>query len=161
MKTKVCSKCKIYKPLLEFYKQSDKKDGLTYQCKDCIAKRLKKYYIDNKQNILMKGKIYEIKIKSEMPWKAVLHDIKQRCNNPNNRDYKWYGGRGIKCLITIEELKFLWMRDKASEMKKPTIDRKDNDNDYTFENCQFLELKDNVLKMDLKRNSLGQFLKKY
>jgi hypothetical protein len=42
-------------------------------------------------------------------------------------------------LITEEELKELWFRNKAYLMKQPTIDRKDNNKNYTFENCQFLE----------------------
>jgi len=60
------------------------------------------------------------------PWKHRLVLIKLRCNNPQDKAYKWYGKRGIKCLITEEEIKKLWFRDKAYLMLRPTIDRKDN-----------------------------------
>ena len=49
--------------------------------------------------------------------------------------------RKMRCLITAEELKILWFRDKAYLMKKPSIDRKNNEGDYTFKNCQYLEHK--------------------
>lgn len=35
MKTKKCSKCNQLKPINEFYKRTDAKDGLTYECKNC------------------------------------------------------------------------------------------------------------------------------
>jgi hypothetical protein len=36
--TKICSKCKISKPLLEFYKDNSSKDHLTTHCKKCNAR---------------------------------------------------------------------------------------------------------------------------
>jgi hypothetical protein len=73
------------------------------------------------------------------PWKHRLVLIKLRCNNPRDKAYKWYGKRGIKGLITEEEIKKLWFRDKAYLMIRPTIDRKDNNGNYTYKNCQFIE----------------------
>jgi hypothetical protein len=75
-----------------------------------------------------------------------FYKINQRCNNPKCKDYPNYGGRGIKALITKEEIKILWFRDKAYNMNNPTIDKIDNDGNYTFDNCQWLENKDNSLK---------------
>ncbi len=82
--------------------------------------------------------------------KYILKEIKQRCNNPNNKRYKDYGLRGIKCLITEEELEFLWFRDKAWLLKEPSIDRKDNDGNYELSNCQFIEMDINRVKDRLK-----------
>jgi len=84
------------------------------------------------------------------PWFLVWTQIKQRCNNPKATGYKWYGGRGIKCLITLEELKFLWFRDKAWKLKIPSIDRKDSNGNYTLENCRFIELSENVSRVNRK-----------
>ena len=80
------------------------------------------------------------------PWVRTLGYIRRRCNNPKCKDYKYYGLRGIKCLITKEELKYLWFRDKAYEMKKPSIDRKENNGDYELSNCQYMELTKNSEK---------------
>lgn len=97
--------------------------------------------------------------------RKILKDIKQRCTNPNNNRYKNYGARGIKCLITKEEIKRLWFRDKAWLLKQPSIDRKKNDKDYTLNNCRFIELGENsakdkrkpILQFDLN----GEFIKEY
>lgn len=84
------------------------------------------------------------------PWKKTLVVIKQRCNNPNNERYYCYGEKGIKCKITVEELKELWFRDKAYDMEKPSIDRKNSDKDYTFSNCRYIELGENTSKRNRK-----------
>lgn len=104
------------------------------RCQNCKKIRL----IGNKRSF-KHGKSYN---KSFNCWR----NIKDRCNNPKNHAYKYYGGRGIKCLITLEEVEFLWQRDNANLMNKPSIDRINNDGDYTFENCRFIELKENVKK---------------
>ena len=94
------------------------------------------------KNNLEKVKEY----KKRRPWKNTLYHVIDRCNNPKNIRYNCYGGRGIKCEITVEEIKELWFRDKAYLMEKPSIDRKDNDGDYTFKNCRFIELNKNIAR---------------
>ena len=34
---KVCTKCKVSKPLAEYHKTKSSKDGLQYRCKSCVA----------------------------------------------------------------------------------------------------------------------------
>lgn len=152
VKTKICTKCKKRKLAKYFDKCTKFKDGYKYQCKKC--RQL--YRIKNKEKIARFKKQYYKKF----PWKLVLLNIKSRCYNSNNKFYKNYGGRGIKCLITDNELKELWFRDKAYLMKRPSIDRIDNDGDYTYKNCQFIEKSQNskkdryvkVAQYDLKDN---------
>ena len=48
METKICSTCKEEKPLKEFHKNKTRKDGMVYQCKDCVklheqSKAIKEY----------------------------------------------------------------------------------------------------------------------
>lgn len=43
---KFCTGCKETKPVSAFGKQSDRKDGLAYRCKNCMSKYLKKRYKD-------------------------------------------------------------------------------------------------------------------
>lgn len=72
-------------------------------------------------------------------WRETLHFIKQRCNNSKHPTYKFYGAKGIKNFLTLDDLKFLWFRDGADKMVQPSIHRKDNKENYTIENCEFLE----------------------
>jgi len=47
-------------------------------------------------------------------------------------------------------LKELWFRDKAYNLKRPSIDRKNNNEDYTFENCRFIELGKNTAERNAR-----------
>ena len=73
-----------------------------------------------------------------------LADIRARCGNPKHIMFKYYGGRGIQCLITWRDIRDLWKRDDADHMKKPTIDRIDNDSSYIFDNCRYIEAFENT-----------------
>lgn len=68
------------------------------------------------------------------PW-IVNHDgAIARC-----RRRKEYINKNIKYEMTREEVKKLWFRDKAYQMFCPTIHRKNNNGNYVFNNCEFLE----------------------
>lgn len=163
MQYKECIKCKIKKPLSEFY---FRKDTYSYRndCKECNNIQSKKYREFNIEKFRIKQKEYRNKNKNKLnkqtakwrkdfPWKKTLSQIKQRCNNPNNPDYKHYGGRGIKCKITSDELKELWFRDKAYNMDKPSIDRINSNGNYTFKNCKYIEQTNNIGKMNKETKS--------
>lgn len=68
-----------------------------------------------------------------------LGAIRQRCNNPNTKGYQYYGGRGIKCRITLDELETAYHRDRANQFDRPSVDRLDNDGDYCFGNIRWIE----------------------
>jgi len=99
-------------------------------------------YIKNKKNIYIKNKDWIKKHK----WTRHYVSAKQRCTNPKNASYKRYGKRGIKFLMTVDDFKFLWFRDKSYLMKRPSIDRIDNDGNYELSNCRFMEMSKNTRK---------------
>jgi len=59
-------------------------------------------------------------------WDAYVH-AQQRCNNPKNKDYKNYGGRGIKFLFTSFEQFF---GELGKRPKGKSLDRKNNEGNY-------------------------------
>jgi len=175
MKTKICSKCGIEKFLSEFHKDKQKKDGYRPDCKECNIKRTKLYYYKyyekakksrkdyyerNKNSINKYRRIHpeiarksRIKLKIEKPWIKHYNKAKQRCTNKNNNRYYCYGQRGIKFNLTQEEIKELWFRDKAYLLNRPSIDRIDNDKNYTYDNCRFIELSENLKKSNIERKT--------
>lgn len=70
-------------------------------------------------------------------------NLLKRCSDPRHRSYPYYGGRGIQNFLSFEWLKFLWDRDGASNMTKPSLDRIDAGGHYTLENCRFIEQSEN------------------
>ena len=141
MKTKICS---IYKQEKELFEFSFRKDCQRYRnsCKKCRNLQQKKYVKNNKNLIYFKRREFY----NRYSWMRSYYALRHRCNNPNASDYKYYGGRGIKCFITKEEIKQLWFRDEAYKMKSPSIDRIDNNGHYEYSNCRFIELSENISK---------------
>jgi hypothetical protein len=92
------------------------------------------------------------------PWYDSWQAAKQRCNNPNCPRFKDYGGRGIKFRLSKMDIQFLWTRDRAESMKDPTIDRRDNDGDYSLDNCRILERWENSKIGALRRSMPGIFI---
>jgi len=71
--------------------------------------------------------------------------------NKKRKDYKYYGGKGVKCLITEGEIKQLMERDGFWNMEKPSIDREDSNGNYEFSNCRFIEMTENIRRMSNDR----------
>lgn len=84
---------------------------------------------------------------------GVYSNIKTRCNNPKSKDYKNYGGRGIKIdeSLNTNGKFFDWMVSQGYTYDcKLEIDRKDNDGDYSTENCRLVSKSDN--NRNMRRN---------
>jgi hypothetical protein len=133
MKTKICVNCGEEKSLEEFY---FRKDNNCYrkECKICFSQKTK----------LIKYELY--------PWRKHFYSARRRCENSQASDYKFYGQKGIKFLLNENEVKKIWERNKAYKLDKPSIDRIDSRGNYTFDNCQFIE-------MDINRAKRGFFVK--
>ena len=130
IKLKICGKCKKEKSVTCFYRaiNSRWKDKLQWACKDCDLIRVK----------LIQKQRYQ-----KSPWLMNYELAKKRCANTNSAAYK---NSGRKFLLSKDEVKELWDRDNAISMKVPSIDRINNDGNYEFSNCRFIEKSENTSK---------------
>lgn len=67
----------------------------------------------------------------------IFRCLKERCNNPKNRDYRLYGQRGIKCLWN--NFDDFWNDMKDGYSKELTIDRQNNNGNYCKDNCRWIK----------------------
>lgn len=70
----------------------------------------------------------------------VWGNIKQRCHNPQNNNYPYYGGRGIVLCERWHDFA-LFYADMGPRPKGHTIDRTDNDGSYEPGNCAWVTRK--------------------
>lgn len=77
---------------------------------------------------------------------SVFHNMKDRCYNPNNNDYCWYGAKGIKiCEEWLANPKLFeeWAVNNGY-IDTLTIDRINSDKDYCPSNCRWISLEENA-----------------
>ena len=85
--------------------------------------------------------------RAKNPWFKYWQHARRRCQDPKHAYFHRYGGRGIKFNLLLNDVKYLWLRDLASNMREPSLGRIDSDGDYNIYNCAFEELMENKRKM--------------
>lgn len=123
-----------------FSRQSAAKDGLQPWCKICA-----KIYRQSE-----KGKMAQTR-REKKRWSTVENylrylftSMKQRCINPNNKNYNRYGGRGIKIHFkSVDEFIHYIMGVLKIDPRGLTIDRIDNNGNYEPGNIRFITQSEN------------------
>lgn len=113
------------------------KSGNTQSCGCFRKEQVKNRSVIHGATSVKKEKLYDI-------WSQ----MKQRCCNPNNKSYKNYGGRGIKvCNEWVDSYQNFrkWAYNNEYDENAPrgscTLDRIDNNGDYSPSNCRFTDQK--------------------
>ena len=137
---KQCSKCKVEKPLDEFYGMSSIKDGKRPSCKAC-DKKVKRTYATK----------HPVMERCKRMGRSIISRTVTDINNPKNKTYKenniksHIGNSGIE----IAEYLYANFYDEIERMiemgETPTVDRIDSARGYEKDNIQILSFKDNSL----------------
>lgn len=124
------------------------------KCKECGYEKCACYWdIAGNKTIYTCTHLTRRKLSSAEPTKWNNHRIgnifnamKQRCYNKNDKNYRWYGAKGVKVCNewlnnpeTFEEWSL--QNGYADEL---TIDRVDEDKDYSPDNCRWIPHVDNT-----------------
>lgn len=84
---------------------------------------------------------------------TIWASMKQRCINPNNQSYMYYGGRGIKvCDQWMSFEPFYAWAETNGYSNNLTLDRIDTNGNYTPTNCRWATLSQQRYNRNRKRN---------
>lgn len=85
-------------------------------------------------------------------WSAMI----QRCTNPNNTNYEYYGERGITVCERWKDFNN-FLSDMGEPPKGHTLDRRDNNKGYSPENCRWATLSVQRINQRKKTNTTSQY----
>lgn len=88
------------------------------------------------------------------------HNMIQRCTNPNNKQYKNYGGRGITvCEEWLDVANFVsWCDATHPNIEGVSLDRIDNDGGYSPENCRWADTYTQVINQRIRRTNTSGYV---
>lgn len=167
---KTCTKCEIgYAATLECFPPDKRnRDGLQSRCRKCCSMASQKYHKTGKGKAAVKrvnkrysesenGKIVRKRVDREYYLtlngylRHIYHSLKNRCNNPRNRSYSRYGGRGIKCAFESFDtfrnyIVYCLGYNALCKVQGLELHRIDNDSGYGPGNVEFLNPTEHRLK---------------
>jgi len=125
-----------------------------FHCEYCNEDVKVDMYYGKKAKTCVKCRPHFMECKHHMshtrPW-VIWCNMKNRCNDPKNKNFHRYGGRGITYDRKWEDFTGFWEDMQEGYFGKGTLDREDNDGDYCKSNCQWITRKENSTKDQIKK----------
>jgi hypothetical protein len=75
------------------------------------------------------------------PLHVIWKNIRNRCNNPKEPSYRYYGARGIKLCAEWDDFYVFWQDMHQGHAPGLQIDRRNNDGGYSRDNCRWADRK--------------------
>lgn len=141
VKTKICCRCKKVRPLSQFIKRKDTRDGLTYYCKICHQK-VNFIYINRVRQKDWPGYLKKVREyrRTYGGFYGSLKYRKYKLSFSREEFVKWNQGQERKCFycdipeeIMLKDDNFSLMKGQL-KMYRLTIDRKNNNGQYSLDN---------------------------
>lgn len=127
--TKLCKKCNIIKPLEEFTKRKDGADGYRYECLLCNKQKVVNF---QKSKLGLSGCIYHDQVRHS---KTRKHDKPQY----SLKEFReWLFNQE-----NFDDLYSNWIKSDFEKDKRPSVDRLNNLEGYSFNNIQLITWKEN------------------
>lgn len=156
MENKLCSKCKLCKPISEYSKSKRGANGLRSNCKACDRVRCKEWKDKNPNKVQATNQKRDQQRKAE-PEKEMLRRAKKRAII-----------RNIEFSIGVEDIlipyecpvlnkKLQYSNSQSVHRFAPSLDRKDITKGYVSGNVQVISYKANTMKSDATLEELQLF----
>jgi hypothetical protein len=144
MKTKICLKCKVEKPVSEFYSCKSRLDGLQSYCKVCSNDRKREYYRT------LNGLVHRI-------YEHQKISSKKRGHRPPAYNFKalydWFTNQP-----NYKELYNNWKNSNYDKDLRPSVDRLDDNKGYSLDNIRLITWYENRKKeQEKKKKQVNQY----
>lgn len=145
MKTKICTKCFKEKPATIKYFVKLKSGNLGGWCRDCHKKYHREYRQSERGKQICQRYATEYRKSITGHLRRIYSDMKQRCNNPKNAGYSYYGGRGIKNKFnSSDEFIDYVINGLQIDPRGLDMDRTNNNGHYEKGNIRFIIHSENL-----------------
>ncbi len=130
----------------EVNREAQRKYRQSAKGKEAIRKRSKKYCQIHRMECIERSRKHRQTINGHL--RKCFLSLRCRCNDPGNKDYRYYGARGIKNLFKSFDEFFHHITidlgyDTYEKIKGLQIDRINNDSHYMSSNIRFVTPKIN------------------